>query len=84
MCVLLKLPWTCSSCDPSHMKKRKCVSIQVASRLAGNLSEFSLEVLDFGLHDEDEEVRSEAVVALPVVVFWSDLRVLSHVLKRLE
>lgn len=86
MYALLKLPWTHSvvGIEPNLLRKTKCLSVQVASKLADSRSESSLEVLDLGLHDEDEEVRSEAVISMPLIVLWSGIRMLSHVLGRLE
>ncbi|PON40311.1 Coatomer beta subunit [Trema orientale] len=84
--VLLKLPWTHSDIDrkPNHLSKAKCFSVQVASKLADRSSESDLEVLDLGLHDEAEEVRSEAVISMPVIVLWSGHRILSHIFRRME
>ena len=82
--ILLKLPWTHSVISSEPLSKIKCISIRVASKLAESKNEPCLEVFDLGLNDEDEEVRSQAVASIPVVVFWSVLRVLSQILKRLE
>lgn len=82
--ILLKLPWTHSSVftKPDCLLKMKCISIQVACKIIR--TESDLEVLDFGLHDEMEEVRHEAVLSMPVVAFWSDFFVLPHIFRRLE
>uniref|UniRef100_A0A2N9HIL2 Serine/threonine-protein kinase ATR n=1 Tax=Fagus sylvatica TaxID=28930 RepID=A0A2N9HIL2_FAGSY len=85
--VVLKLPWTHSLVvtEPHHPWKTKCISVQVASKLCPSLkTETDLEILDFGLHDEVEEVRLEAVVSMPVIVLWSGLGVLTHIFRRLE
>nr|XP_048336390.1 serine/threonine-protein kinase ATR-like isoform X3 [Ziziphus jujuba var. spinosa] len=85
--ILLKLPWSHSFAftEPNHLWKTKCISIQVACKLVRSIrSETDLEILDLGLHDETEEVRYEAVISMPVVVFWSGLCVLSHIFRMLE
>ncbi|EXB24045.1 Serine/threonine-protein kinase ATR [Morus notabilis] len=86
MYVLLKLPWTHSiiGSEPKLLRKTKCISVQVASKLSDSRSEPDLEVLDLGLHDEDEEVRSEAIISMPMIVMWSGLRILSRLLRRME
>ncbi|KAK7270160.1 hypothetical protein RIF29_23104 [Crotalaria pallida] len=85
--VVLKLPWThmLLAIDNRCPWKTKCVSLQVVSKLGPSLnSEAVLEVLDLGLHDEAEEVRTEAVISMPVMVLWSALDVSSPILKRME
>lgn len=65
--------------------KTKCLSLQVVSKLGPSLNEkVVLEVLDLGLHDEAEEVRTEAVISMPVMVLWSALDVPSPVFERME
>ncbi|XLR61216.1 hypothetical protein S83_011888 [Arachis hypogaea] len=60
--------------------KAKCLSLQVLSKLGPNLtSSVVLEVLDMGLHDETEKVRIEAVISMPVMLFWSTLDISSPV-----
>ena len=41
-------------------------------------------VLDLGLHDEAEEVRTEAAISIPVMVLWSGLDVSSPVFEIME
>ena len=85
--VVLKLPWTHSLmvAEPHHPWKTKCISVQVASKLGPSLkTETDLEIMDFSLHDEVEEVRVEAVLSMPVIVLWSGLGVLTHIFRRLE
>nr|POE65846.1 serine/threonine-protein kinase atr [Quercus suber] len=85
--VVLKLPWTHSLivAEPHHPWKTKCISVQVASKLGPSLkTETDLEILDFSLHDEVEEVRVEAVLSMPVIVLWSGLGLLTHIFRRLE
>ncbi|XP_062086906.1 serine/threonine-protein kinase ATR isoform X2 [Humulus lupulus] len=84
--ILIKLPWTHSviGSEPNNLRKTKCLSIQVASKLADSRSESDLEVLDLGLHDEAEEVRIEAVMSMPVIALWSGPQILSHTFRRLE
>ncbi|KAK4562116.1 hypothetical protein RGQ29_004827, partial [Quercus rubra] len=75
--VVLKLPWTHSLmvAEPHHPWKTKCISVQ---------TETDLEIMDFSLHDEVEEVRVEAVLSMPVIVLWSGLGLLTHIFRRLE
>ncbi|KAF4375226.1 hypothetical protein F8388_000983 [Cannabis sativa] len=84
--LLIKLPWTHSviGSEPNNMRKTKCLSVQIASKLANSRSESDLEVLDLGLHDEDEEVRIEAVMSIPVIAMWCGPQILSHTFRRLE
>lgn len=85
--MVLKLPWSHSLLitEPQNTWKTKCISVQVASKLGSSLkTEIGLEVLDLSLRDEVEEVRLEAVVSMPVIVFWSGLGVLTHIFKRVE
>ncbi|KAL6991969.1 non-specific serine,threonine protein kinase, partial [Sarracenia purpurea var. burkii] len=42
-----------------------------------------LKVLDLGLQDEVEEVRTEAVISMPIIVLWYGLAILTHMFKRL-
>lgn len=85
--VLLKLPWTNSIVvtEPHPPWKAKCLSILILSKIGPSLNfESDLEVLDLGLRDEAEEVRMEAVISMPVIVFWSGFRVLTYMFRRLE
>ncbi|XP_061337449.1 serine/threonine-protein kinase ATR [Gastrolobium bilobum] len=87
MLLVLKLPWTHTllGIDNHCPWKAKCLSLQVVSKLGPSLnSEAVLEVLDLGLHDEADEVRTEAAISMPVMVLWSGLDVLSPVFKRME
>lgn len=85
--LVLKLPWTHMpvAIDNHCPWKTKCLALQVVSKLGPSLnSKFALEVLDLGLRDEVEEVRTEAVISMPVMVLWSVLDVPSHVFERME
>lgn len=65
--------------------KTKCLSLQVVSKLGPSLnSKVVLEVLDLGLCDEAEEVRTEAAISMPVMVLWSGLNVSSTVFERIQ
>ncbi|KAK7390797.1 hypothetical protein VNO78_18880 [Psophocarpus tetragonolobus] len=80
--LVLKLLWTIDNHCPW---KTKCLCLRVGSKLGPSLnSKFVLEVLDLGLHDEAEEVRTEAVISVPVMVLWSGLDVSSPVLEMME
>lgn len=84
---LLKLPWThVLLVNDNHCPwKTKCLSLQVLSKLGPSLNtEVALEVLEFGLHDEAEEVRTEAAISIPVMVLWSGLDVSSPVFQKME
>lgn len=84
---LLKIPWNCTpSMIESHPSwKAKCFAIRVQSR-AECIShhEVDLDILDLGLHDEEEEVRIEAVISMPVIVLSSGFGSLPHMFHRLE
>ncbi|KAJ1436334.1 Zinc finger C2H2-type [Sesbania bispinosa] len=85
--LVLKLPWThmLLAVDNHCPWKAKCLSLQVVSKLGPTLnSEVVLEVLDLGLRDEAEEVRTEAAISMPVMVLWSGLDVSSAVFERME
>ena len=87
ICAVLKLPWTdmLIAVDNHCPWKAKCLSLHVLSKLGPNLSsKVVLEVLDLGLHDEAEEVRTEAAISIPVMVLWSGLDISSPVFKRME
>ncbi|KAL8556534.1 hypothetical protein ACS0TY_004111 [Phlomoides rotata] len=84
---LLKLPWDCSlSIIESHPPwKPKCLSIRIRSRVKCMTQHgVDLEILNLGLHDEDEEVRIEAVLSVPVIVLFSGFGCLPHMFNRLE
>ncbi|XP_068493011.1 serine/threonine-protein kinase ATR isoform X2 [Phaseolus vulgaris] len=85
--LVLKLPWTHMSVaiDNHCPWKTKCLALQVVSKLGPSLNrKVVLEVLDLGLRDEVEEVRTEAVISMPVMVLWSVLDIPSHVFERME
>lgn len=73
---VLKIPWTCPDIITSSRPQleSKSVSVQVASKLGVVCRiESILEVIDLGLHDEAEEVRIEAIISMPMMVFWSSV-----------
>ncbi|GAB4838582.1 hypothetical protein Ancab_028127 [Ancistrocladus abbreviatus] len=82
---VLKLPWThfLEVTEIHSPWKAKCLSIQVLSKVAFR-SNFQLEVLDLGLQDEVEDVRIEAAISMPVIVFWSGFCALPQIFGRLE
>lgn len=85
--MVLKLPWTSPlmATEPCTPWKAKCIAVQASSKLGRILrTESDFEVLDLALHDESEEVRTEAVISLPVIVLWSGHDALTHMFKRLE
>lgn len=81
---MLKIPWThFLEVIRTHQPWRtKCLSIQVLSKI-GPKSESQLDVLDFGLSDEAEEVRTEAVISMPLIVLSSGFHALSPVFTQL-
>ncbi|XP_074371417.1 serine/threonine-protein kinase ATR [Apium graveolens] len=83
---VLKLPWNNSygNIEPHLQWKAKCLSLQVVSKMVSlSRSGSNLEVLDLGLSDEAEVVRMEAIISMPVIVFWSGSNMLTHILKRM-
>ncbi|XP_057494820.1 serine/threonine-protein kinase ATR isoform X1 [Actinidia eriantha] len=85
MLLLLNLPWTHTlvAAEPHPPWKTKCLCVQVLSKM-GLQTESNLKVLDVGLQDEAEEVRTEAVISMPIVVLWSGFPILTHLFKRLQ
>lgn len=84
---LLKFPWnSLPSMIESHpLWKAKCFSIRIQSRAdCIRQHEVDLNIVDLGLLDEEEEVRMEAVISMPMMVLLSDLGCLPHMFKRLE
>ncbi|KAL5561258.1 hypothetical protein UlMin_031005 [Ulmus minor] len=84
--VMLKLPWaqSCIGAEPDHLNKTKCTSVQIVSKLGDRIKSEYLDVLDFGLHDDSEEVSSEAVLSMPLSILWSGLPMLSQIFRRLK
>lgn len=85
--TVLKLPWTHSLpvTQVHSLWKTRCLSVQVASKIGTKLkTESLLELLDLALYDEAEEVRAEAIISMPVIVFCSGHGLLAHMVKRLE
>ncbi|KAL0365707.1 UNVERIFIED_CONTAM: Serine/threonine-protein kinase ATR [Sesamum angustifolium] len=84
---VLKVPWSCgASMIESHPPwKAKYLSIRILSRI-GCIAQhgLDLDILDLGLHDEEEEVRIQAVISMPVIVLVSGFRSLMHMFNRLE
>ncbi|XP_077246738.1 ataxia telangiectasia-mutated and RAD3-like protein isoform X3 [Tasmannia lanceolata] len=84
---VLKLPWTHSlQVTQAHpLWKTRCLSLQILSKIGVKVkSEGDLEVLDLALHDEDEKVRAEAVICMPVIVLCSGRSLLQPIFERLE
>lgn len=84
--VMLKLPWaqSCIGAEPDHLNKTKCTSVQIVSKLGDRIKSEYLDVLDLGLHDDSEEVSSEAVLSMPLYILWSGLPMLSQIFRRLK
>ncbi|KAL0383893.1 UNVERIFIED_CONTAM: Serine/threonine-protein kinase ATR [Sesamum radiatum] len=84
---VLKVPWSSgASMIESHPPwKAKYLSIRILSRI-GCVGQhgLDLDILDLGLHDEEEEVRIQAVISMPVIVLVSGFGSLMHMFNRLE
>ncbi|CAA6663251.1 unnamed protein product [Spirodela intermedia] len=84
---LEKLVWVQPSVfgQSHHITKIKCLCIQILSKIRANHTvERYLEILELALHDKDQEVRAEAVISMPVIVFYSGGCLLEHCFRRLE
>ncbi|KAL6494861.1 hypothetical protein OROGR_031661 [Orobanche gracilis] len=84
---VLKLPWNCGHAITEFRppQKAKCLSIRILSRIVYTTEHsVDLDILDLGLHDEDEEVRIEAIISMPVIVLFSGFGFLPHMFNRLE
>lgn len=85
--LVLNLPWTDTLFDsePHPLWKTKCLSVQVLSKMGCIMqSGIDLKVLDLALLDVVDEVRTEAVISMPIFFLWSGLGVLSHLFKWLQ
>ncbi|MCD7463303.1 hypothetical protein HAX54_050313 [Datura stramonium] len=83
---LLRLPWTRSqSTDTYSSSKAKILSLCMLSKMGPVLQGGNdLDILDLGLLDTAEDVRTEAVISMPVILMWSSFGLLNHMFKRLE
>ncbi|XP_004231457.2 serine/threonine-protein kinase ATR isoform X1 [Solanum lycopersicum] len=83
---LLRHPWTRSqSTDTYSSSKAKILSLCVLSKIGPLLQGGNdLDILDLGLRDTAEDVKIEAVIAMPVILMWSGFGLLNHIFKRLE
>lgn len=85
--LVLSLPWTHTliDADPHPMWKMKCLCVQVLSKMGCTTETgINLKVLDFALQDEVVEVRTEAVVSMPIFCLRSGIGILTHLFKRLQ
>ncbi|GAB2267814.1 hypothetical protein Dimus_002790 [Dionaea muscipula] len=81
---VLKLPWTHSLevVEVLHPCRAKCLALRVLSKLSLTaMSQF--DVLEFGLMDEQDEVRTEAVTSLPFIILRSGFQALTIIFCRL-
>ena len=86
MQLVLKIPWNHSSmaAEPRLPLTTKCFCIQILSMMeALSQSGSHLGILDLGLQDDAEEVRSEAIIAMPLIVLCH-FGTLREMFKRLE
>ncbi|TMX00805.1 hypothetical protein EJD97_000115 [Solanum chilense] len=83
---LLRHPWTRSqSTDTYSSSKAKILSLCVLSKIGPLLQGGNdLDILDLGLRDSAEDVKIEAVIAMPVILMWSGFGLLNHIFERLE
>lgn len=86
MQLVLKIPWDHSfkAVEPCLLWKTKCFCLRILSMMVTFSQNGSdLDILDLGLQDKAEEVRSEAVIAMPLIVMWR-FGTLTQIFKRLE
>ncbi|KAK1414808.1 hypothetical protein QVD17_30567 [Tagetes erecta] len=85
--LAIKICWDHSlmALEPSLTWKTKCFCLKIIP-VIGCLpqSGSDLGILDLGLQDDAEEVRSEAVIAMPLVVLLFRFDSLPQIVKRLE
>lgn len=87
MSVILKVPWTHSITSTESHKpwKTRCISVQVSSKITSiTKDETDLEILDLSLVDENDEVRTEAAISIPVIALWTGFDRLTPLFRRLE
>ncbi|XP_058191614.1 serine/threonine-protein kinase ATR isoform X3 [Rhododendron vialii] len=85
--LVLNLPWTHTLVDaePHPPWKMKCLSVQILSKMGCIMeSGINLKVLDFALQDEVDEVRTEAIISMPIFCLWSGLGIRTDLFKRLQ
>ncbi|XLR19771.1 hypothetical protein S83_047683, partial [Arachis hypogaea] len=77
---------SCSHCLSLRILFESLVKqLGILSKLGPNLSSsVVLEVLDMGLHDEAEKVRTEAVISMLVMLSWSTLDISSPVIQKID
>lgn len=84
--MILRVPWTHSITSTESHKpwKTKCICVQVASKITSILkTETDLEILDLSLVDEDDEVRAEAAISIPLTALWTGFDKLTQLFRRL-
>lgn len=82
--LVLNLPWTHTLVDaePHPPWKMKCLSVQILSKMGCIMeSGIDLKVLDFALQDEVDEVRTEAIISMPIFCLWSGLGIRTDLFK---
>ncbi|XP_071715523.1 serine/threonine-protein kinase ATR [Rutidosis leptorrhynchoides] len=68
---VLNIPWNLSfmEAEPGQLLKMKCFCLQILSVMENSsLNGDELGILDLGLQDESEEVRSEAISAMSLII----------------
>ncbi|KAI4367378.1 hypothetical protein MLD38_023121 [Melastoma candidum] len=85
--VILNFPWTHDLVvlESSPISKTKMCSIQVISALGQVVhGGDDLRILDLCLTDESEDVVAEAVLSMPLIVYFSCFDVMASIFQRLE
>ncbi|CAN6463926.1 unnamed protein product [Victoria cruziana] len=84
MSSILVLPWTHSfSGGQVHsIQQLKCFSVQILYKIGNKMgTEDVLKILDMALGDESEDVRIEAVMSMPLMLFFSGPSVMEYASK---
>ncbi|KAF3783049.1 Serine/threonine-protein kinase [Nymphaea thermarum] len=74
MSSILVLPWTHSFSDGQvhFIQRTKCLSVQILYKIGNKMgADDILKILDMALGDESEDVRIEAIVSVPLMLFFS-------------
>lgn len=84
--LVLKHPWSHEHALGEHypLWKSKCSAVQVFSKTEISNPESDFEVWDWSIVDESDHVRMEAVISMPLIVFWSGAGALKLVFQKLK
>jgi serine/threonine-protein kinase ATR len=84
---LLKLMWSDGHASTQACLdwKLKCLMVQVIAKIGDKLNtECYLEVLELAIHSESADVQNEALMPLPIIVWYSGPRMLGVMFKKLQ